>query len=175
MLQCGDDLRQRRNGLRAVAAAVVHQDDSPSSHVRAGSSLDYVRDAGPAPVPRIDAPQHLTKAQLTQNALHGQVACSVRWPHAATVRPVRQLPLNLTRRQLGQVWMAVCVVADTAALRSDPVSLSRVLGLAEAELEEGGCGVRSPQDIQDGRCVRTGSVVEGEIDDSATLDRCLGA
>jgi hypothetical protein len=35
--------------------------------------------------------------------------------------------------------MAVRVVADIAALRSDPGGLSRILGLAEAELEEGGC------------------------------------
>jgi hypothetical protein len=87
---------------------------------------------------------------------------------------MRQLPLNLSGRQLGQVGMAVRVVADIAALRSDPGGLSRILGLAEAELEEGGCGVRGAQDVQDGWCVGTGSVVERQIDDSAPLERCLG-
>jgi len=71
--------------------------------------------------------------------------------------------------------MVVRVIANTAALRSDPGRLSRILGLAEAELEEGCCGVRGAQDVQDGRCVGTRSVVEGQIDDAAPLERCLGA
>ena len=153
----------------------MHQDDSASSHLRSGRSLDNVRNSGSAPVPRVDAPQHLTKTKLAQNVLHSRVRRSVWWPHAVTVRPVLQLPLNLIGRQLGQVWMVVRVIANTAALRSDPGRLSRILGLAEAELEEGGCGVRGAQDVQDGRCVGTGSVVECQIDDSASLERCLGA
>jgi hypothetical protein len=67
------------------------------------------------------------------------------------------------------------VIADCAALGSDPAGLGWILGLAYTELEEGGCGMRDSQNIEDGGCVRAGSVVEREIDNSTALDRWLGA
>jgi hypothetical protein len=88
---------------------------------------------------------------------------------------VRKLPLNLSRPQLGQIGMVVCVIADIAALGPDLVRRCKVLGLAEAELEECGCGVRGSQDAEYGRGVLAGSVVEGQVDRAASLRRWLVA
>jgi hypothetical protein len=87
---------------------------------------------------------------------------------------VRKLPLNLSRRQLGQIGMVVRVIADIAALGPDLGRLGGVLGLAEAELEERGRGVRGSQYVEDGRGVLAGSVVECQVD-RAALRRWLVA
>ena len=55
--------------------------------------------------------------------------------------------------------MAVGVIADIAAPGTDPCRHGRVIGLAEADLEERGCGAGGAQDLEDRRCVRARSVV----------------
>jgi hypothetical protein len=67
--------------------------------------------------------------------------------------------------------MVVRVIADIAALGLDLGRLCGVLGLADAELEERGRGVRGSQDVEYGWGVLAGSVVEGQIDRAASLRR----
>jgi Protein of unknown function (DUF2961) len=163
MLEGGDDLRERCDGFGPVTAAVVHEHDAARPDAAAGGGLDDLLRAGSAPVPGIDRPQHFTKTLSAQDALHGPVGRAVRRPHASASRSVGKLPLNLSRRQLGQIGMVIGVIADIAALGPDLGRLCGVLGLSEAELEERGRGVRGSQDVEDGRGVRAGSVVEGQV------------
>jgi hypothetical protein len=88
---------------------------------------------------------------------------------------VGKLPLNLFRRQRGQIGMVVCVIADIAALGPDLGLLCGVLGLSEAELEERGRGVRGSQNVEDRRGELAGSVVEGQVYRAASLRRWLVA
>ncbi|HEY6688586.1 MAG TPA: hypothetical protein VI094_20520, partial [Propionibacteriaceae bacterium] len=89
----------------------------------------------------------------------------------STSRSVGKLPLNLSRRQRSQVGMVVCVIANIAALGPDLGHLCGVLDLSEAELEERGRGVRGSQNVEDGRGVLAGSVVEGQVYRAALLRR----
>jgi hypothetical protein len=82
-----------------------------------------------------------------------------------------ELPANLSRCQRGQISMVICVIADGAALGPDLRRRTRILDLAEAQLEEGRCGVGCPQDVEDGRRVLAGSVIEGQVHDAAMVRR----
>ena len=175
MLKGGDDLREGCHGLGSVTAAVVQENDAARPDAGAGGRLDDALGAGSAPVPGINRPQHLTKTLSAQDALHGQVGRAVRRPHASASRSVGKLPLNLSRRQRSQIGMVVCVIADIAALGPDLGRLCGVLGLSEAELEERSRGVRGSQDVEYGRGVLAGSVVEGQVYRAASLRRWLVA
>ena len=175
MVEGGDDVREGCDGFGPVAAAVVHEQDAARPDAGAGGRVDDVLGTGSAPVPGVDRPQHLTKTLSAQDALYGPVGRAVRRPDASTSRSVRKLPLNLSRPQRGQIGMVVRVIADIAALGPDLGRLCGVLGLAEAELEERGRGVRGSQDVEDGRGVLAGSVVEGQVDRAASLRRWLVA
>ena len=75
-----------------------------------------------------------------------------------------ELPPHLYGCKGGQIWVVIGVIADAAALGPDPRGRRWVLGLAEAELEEGRCGMGRPQDVENGRCVLAGSVIKGQVD-----------
>jgi hypothetical protein len=71
--------------------------------------------------------------------------------------------------------MVIRVIADIATFGPDLGRLCRVLGLSEAELEERGRGVCGSQNVEDGRGVLAGSVVEGQVYSAAALRRWLVA
>jgi hypothetical protein len=96
-------VREGCHGLGPIPAAVAQENDAARPHAGAGCRLDDALGAGSAPVPGIDRPQHLTKTLSAQDALHDPVGCAIRWPHASTSRSMGKLPLNLPRRQRGQI------------------------------------------------------------------------
>jgi len=173
LLQRGDDLWQRCDGLRAIATAIVHEHDAASPDHGAGCGFDDLRRARSAPVSGVDRPQHLTLALFGQDASNGLVGGPVRRAHASALRSMSELPTDLPRFELGQIWVVVGVVADVAALGSDLGRLSGVLGLAKAKFEERRSGVGRSQDVQDCRRVLAGSVVECQVHGAAAPRRCL--
>ncbi len=177
-LQPWDQSVEGGDGLGAVTAAVVQQDDGPVAGLGRGLLHDPV-DAGPRPVAAVEVAEHEEVAivgdlgQLLPVLLGDRPdGRRVRRPEqrGADPRPAdqrrlgeRQLEPQLHVVEVGDVAVAVGVRPDLVALVLDPTGERGVLGDPRAEHEEGARHVVAVEHVEDlRRPGRVGPVVEGE-------------
>src|SRR3954451_1632258 len=86
VMQRTDDLRQCCDGLRAVAATVMHEHNAARPYARPGGCLNDLGRTGPAPIQGVDGPQNLTQPLLSDDAPDAWIGGAVRRPHASALR-----------------------------------------------------------------------------------------
>ncbi len=184
--QLRDEAFEGRHGLRAVAAAVVHQHHAAAVARRRRVADDLV-DAGAPPILRVVVRERDHVALLRDLRIapfllridrvrRGGVRRSDEArpdPRGARDRALGHRDLEVPERSgRGEVGMAEGVVADLEAIPVKVGDHTRVLDDVLPDGEEGRRHAETPQRVRDlGRPARVGAVVEGEGE--ALSDRLL--
>ncbi len=180
-LQGGQHAVEGGDGLRAVAARVVHQQDLPLVAGPGGGRPDDLGHARAAPVLAVPGGEHRQVA-LPPGLLDGGPAGVVHGLGGGRVRRPQQRTGDVGHPGQGQLRLAQLqgaapggrgaevgvgegVDADLVALGDDPADQLRVGGGLGADHEEGGVDAGPAQHVEDLRGpARVGAVVEGERD-----------
>ena len=168
--QALDDRRQRRDGLGAVAPAVVHEDDRSRSGAFEGSGDDR-GDAWVQIVAGVHRPQHHEQVQRVQLAHRQGVEGAIRRPEQARSRAAEQfdarewfeeLFAHFVPGQPRQVSVVLGVVADGVAVADLTRRRGAEVALHPADREERRCRVVTLEHVEHARGVRPRPVVERE-------------
>ena len=177
-LEIGDQPPERRNGLRAVAAAVVQQDHAAAGADRCRGAHDLVH-ARLAPVFPVEVGERDHVSLLGEPGERGRLVAGQRCRHRGVGRAnqagtdaddsgdgilgQRDLERALPARDRRELDVRERVVAELEAF---PVQGAQNVGVADglaADDEEGGRDVEPPQRRRDARCpARIGPVVEAQ-------------